>query len=123
MRLFSVLTTHTAPSSPTTHTNEPEGTEMSATFAFVFGSILASTPCGSLSIQILSALAAKPPSLPAGPTGIVATTSFVFTSTRDSVLSVQFGTQMLPKAAVSPEHGHLPTVTAATTLFVTGSSR
>src|SRR5436190_2385667 len=121
--LCSLLTTQIAPSSPRTQTGEPEGTVISATLAFVLGSILESTPFRSLGIQMLSALAVSPPSLFAGPTGIVATTVLVFMSTREIVLSVQFGTQTLPKAAANPEQGRLPTSTAAMTLLVFGSSR
>src|SRR5579871_157746 len=44
-------------------------------------------------------------------------------STRDSDLSPQFGTQMLPNPAASPEQGRRPTVTTATTLLVFGSRR
>src|SRR5688572_10206980 len=120
--LFSVLTAQIAPSSPRTATKDPEGTSISAIFVLVFGSIFERTPLASLSIQIWSELAARPPSLAAGPTGIVARTSLVFISTRERVLSVQFGTQMLPNAASSPEHGRLPTATVATTLLVAASS-
>src|SRR6267142_2899104 len=122
-RLFSVLDTQIAPSSPTTQANEPEGTCISATTLFVSGSIRDRIPFRSLSIHTLSALVAIPPSLSAGPAEIVAATSFVFISTRESVWSPQFGTHMLPKPAASPEHGFFPTSTVAITLFVLGSSR
>src|SRR5215831_7499044 len=88
---------------------------------FVAGSILDRTPCGSVKYQMLSSLAAIPPSVSAGPSGIVATTLFVATSIRESVLSPQFGTQTLPNPAASPEQGSLPTGTVAATLFVFGS--
>ncbi len=44
-------------------------------------------------------------------------------SIRASVLSPQLGTHTLPNAAVSPEHGFLPTVIVAAILFVFTSSR
>ena len=44
-------------------------------------------------------------------------------STREMVLSPQFGTHTLPKPAASPEHGRFPTVTAAATAFVLTSNR
>ena len=50
-------------------------------------------------------------------------TLLVFKSTRDSVLSPQFGTHRLSNPMASPEHGALPTVTVSTTLFVLGSMR
>src|SRR6267143_205951 len=104
--LFSVLETQTAPSSPATQVNEPDGTCISATTLFVSGSILERMPLRSLSIHTLSALVAIPPSLSAGPAEIVAATSFVFISTRESVWSPQFGTHMLPKHRVLRAVGH-----------------
>src|SRR5580658_1970653 len=80
-------------------------------------------PLVSVRYQILSSLAAMQPSVSAGPRGMVATTLLVATSTRESVLSPQLGTQILPNAAASPAHGSLPTGTTAATLLVFGSSR
>src|SRR5882724_3980992 len=54
---------------------------------------------------------------------MVAVTAPVFRSTRDTVSSLQLGTQRLPKPAARPEHGPLPTGTVAATRFVFGSSR
>src|SRR5882672_4842380 len=54
---------------------------------------------------------------------MVETTVLVFVSTRESVLSMQLGTHMLPNAAVNPEQGRLPTSTVAMTLLVFASSR
>src|SRR5262245_57490341 len=95
--LFSVLLIQIAPSSPRTQANDPEGTLISAVRWFVTGSILERIPPLSVSSQTLSALVASPPSLCAGPYGRVATTRLVLISTRESVLSVQLGTQILPK--------------------------
>src|SRR5206468_3920774 len=86
-RLFSVLLIQMAPSSPRTHAKEPAGTWISAIDFSVFGSIRVRTPFLSVSIQMLSALVASPPSLSAGPYGRVATTRLVLMSTRDKVLS------------------------------------
>src|SRR5688572_3994625 len=72
--LLSVLLIQIAPSSPSTAANEPDGTVISAATLFVAGSILDKVPFGSLIIHTASGLAARPPSLWAGPTGIVATT-------------------------------------------------
>src|SRR5215212_3801095 len=89
----------------------------------------ASSPFMSVSIQMLSALAVRPPSLSAGPIGSVAVTLFDFGSMRCSPLvsglscSPQIGTQMLPKASTSPEHGRGPVSTSVTTVLVFGSSR
>src|SRR5215831_9246115 len=90
---------------------------------FVAGSIRERTPFLSVSIQTESMLVAIPPSLLAGAKGRVALTLFVFVSMRDIVLSPQFGTQILPKPQASPEHGRLPTSTAATTVLVFTSRR
>src|SRR5437867_4635543 len=122
-RLLSVLLTQKAQSSPTTHANEPAGTCISATTVLVSGSILEMMPFASDNIHTLSALAAIPPSLFAGPAKTVATISFVFTPIRDIVLSPQLGTQMLPNPAASPEHGFFPTSIVAATVFVFASSR
>src|SRR6185436_6280277 len=81
--LCSLLTTHAAPSSPNTTTGEPEGTSISATTLLVLGSIRERIPFRSLSIQMLPAPAASPPSLLAGPTGIVAETVLVAMSIRE----------------------------------------
>src|SRR5438876_12024567 len=72
---------------------------------------------------MLSPLTAIVPSASAGPTGIVATTLLVVISTRDRVLSSQFGTHKAPNPTASPAHGFLPTSTTAETLFVLGSIR
>src|SRR5438552_3080111 len=121
-RLFSVLLIQIAPSSPKTHAYEPDGTLISAVRWFVAGSILERMPVLSVSIHTLSALVASPPSLCAGPYGHVATTLFLLMSTRESVLSVQLGAQMLPKPAARPEHGRFPTSIVAATVFVFTSS-
>src|SRR5262245_14414381 len=121
--LFPVLLIQIAPSSPSTHAKDPEGTLISAVREFVVGSILERIPLPSVSIHTLSVLVASPPSLLAGPYGSVAMTRLDWTSTRDSVLSMQLGTQMLPKPAARPEHGRLPTSIAATTVLVFTSSR
>src|SRR5688572_6570510 len=95
----------------------------------VSGSMRASSPFMSVSIQMLSPLAVSPPSLSAGPIGMVALTLFVFGSMRCSALvsglsgSPQIGTQMLPKASTSPEHGRGPVSTSVTTVLVFGSRR
>src|SRR6202046_5543061 len=81
------------------------------------------TPLASVTIHTASGLAAMPPSLCEGVAAMVAVTSFVLMSTRETVLSPQLGTQMLPKPAARPEHGRRPTVIAASTLLVLGSSR
>src|SRR5688572_17597002 len=117
-----------APSSPSTHTDEPGGTGISATRRSVAGSMRDRTPFMSLRIQILSALAAIPPSLNAEPTAvIVADTLFVFGSMRARPLPPvslpHNGTQIEPNAATSPEHGRSPTSISVTTVFVFGSSR
>src|SRR5262249_51385851 len=122
-RLFSVLLIQIAPSSPRTQANDPEGTSISALTLFVCGSIRERTPFLSVNIQTLSVVVAMPPSLLAGPSGRVATTLLVLMSTRESVLSPQLGTQMLPKPATKPEHGRFPTSIAATTVFVFASRR
>src|SRR3954470_23707808 len=102
--LFSGLLTHTAPSAYTQAT-DPGATATSATALFDSGSMRDSTPFGSLTIQIASGPAASPPSLFAGPTGIVAVTLLVFISTRTRPgftpfstvgRSPQIGTQILP---------------------------
>src|SRR5438093_5127474 len=108
-RLFSVLLTHTALSSPKTHENEPDGTSISADTVFVTGSILERMPFLSVSIHTLSALVAIPPSLLAGPRGRVATTRFVLMSAGDLVLSPLFGTKLLPNPDANPEHGRFAT--------------
>src|SRR5207245_8306460 len=81
------------------------------------------TPLGSVRYQMLSSLAAIAPSVSAGPKGIVATTLLVAISTRDRVLSSQFGTHTLPNAPARPEQGKCPTGMVTTTLLVLGSSR
>src|ERR1700733_14532037 len=82
-----------------------------------------SVPLLSVRYQMLSSLAAMAPSVSARPSGLVAITLLVATSTRESVLSPQLGTQMLPNAAAKPAHGSFPTGTTVATLFVLGSSR
>src|SRR5258707_432167 len=81
------------------------------------------TPLASVTSHTASGLAAIPPSLAAGGMGSVAVTWLVFGSIRESVLSPQLGTQILPNPAASPEQGRLPTKTAATTVLVFGSRR
>src|ERR1035438_2285603 len=83
----------------------------------------ASVPFLSVIIQTLSGLTARPPSESPIPIGTVTETLLVFKSTRDSVLSPQFGTQRLSKPMARPEHGALPTVTVSAILFVFGSIR
>src|SRR5580693_3450702 len=81
------------------------------------------TPLASVTIHTASGLAAMPPSLCEGVAATAATTALVLMSTRETTFSPQLGTQMLPKPAASPEHGRRPTVIAASTLLVLGSSR
>src|SRR5690242_16628397 len=83
----------------------------------------AKVPFLSVSIQMLSGLAAMPPSESAIPMGNVAVTLLVLTSTRATVRSPQLGTHRLPKPIAKPEHGLLPVVTTSATLLVFGSSR
>src|SRR5262245_43303731 len=52
----------------------------------------------------------------------VAFVSPVFRSSRVIVLSPQFGTQSVPNAAASPEHGRLPVAMMAATVLVLGSN-
>src|SRR5258707_13838908 len=52
---------------------------------------------------------------------MVAVTAPVLTSTRDSVLSPQLGTQTLPNATARPEQGPLPVATGVPIAFVCGS--
>src|SRR5215207_2729801 len=96
--LCSLLDTQTAPS-PYTAAGDPGAIGISATILFVFGSMRLSTPFLSDGSHTAFELAVMPPSLSAGPTGIVATTVLVLMSTRETVLSTQFGTQMLPNPA------------------------
>ncbi len=119
--------THAAPS-PKFTAADFSGTVISAITLFVAGSIRESMPFMSLTIQKLPSPVATPPSLCAGPISIVATTALVFISIRETDLpaplrSPQLGTQMVPNPAANPEQGRVPTVTAANTLFVFGSSR
>src|SRR5262245_18783981 len=109
--------------SPNVRPAEPAGTVISAITLFSFGSMRETTPLGSLTTHTLPPPTAIPPSLAAGPTGIVASSSLVTIDTREMVLSPQFGTQMLSNPAAKPEHGRLPTVIAFTTVLVFGSSR
>src|SRR5262245_17198395 len=113
---------HTAPS-PNVTPADPAGTVTSAITLLSFGSMRETTPLGSLTTHTVPPPTAIPPSLAAGPTGIVATTSLVAIETREIVLSPQFGTQMLSNPAASPEHGRLPTVIVFTTVLLFGSSR
>src|SRR6059058_1594572 len=91
--------------------------------AFVAGSIRASVPFLSVTSQMLSAPATIDPSELAMPIGNVFVTALVLRSMRESVESPQLGTHRLPNAAASPEHGPLPTVMVAATLFAAGSRR
>src|SRR6202007_111203 len=99
---------HTPPS-PYRTAAEPGGTSTAAQTEFVFGSMRESFPLGSVTSQTASSLVAMPPSLSAGPAGTVAITALVLMSTREIVLSPQFGTQMLSNPAAKPEQGRLPT--------------
>src|SRR5450432_1134271 len=98
-------------------------TAISAVTLLPTGSMRESTPLASVTSHTASGLAAIPPSLWDGEIGSVAVTWLVLRSMRESVLSPQFGTQMLPNPSASPEHGCLPTAMAATTVLVFGSSR
>src|SRR5213592_705657 len=80
-RLFSVLLTHTALSSPKTHENEPDGTSISADTVFVTGSILERMPFLSVSIHMLPNPDAKPEHGRL-PTSMARTTLLVFVSRR-----------------------------------------
>src|SRR5580704_6416325 len=121
-RFLSGVVIHTAPS-PYVAPAEFGGTSTSATILLLAGSMRDKTPLASVTIHTASGLAAMPPSLCEGAAAMVAVTSFVLMSTRETTFSPQLGTQMLPKPAARPEHGRRPTVMAASTLFVLGSSR
>src|SRR5580765_7906334 len=84
----------------------------------VAGSKRASVPLASVRIQMLPAPATMEPSELAMVVWMVAVTAPLLRSTRDSVWSVQLGTQRLPNAAARPEQGRLPTGTVAATGFV-----
>src|SRR5476649_2762404 len=87
------------------------------------GSMRASVPFASVTIQMLPPPATIDPSeLPIG-TVIVAAIAPVFRSTREIVWSPQLGTHRLPNAVASPEHGRLPTGTTAVNVLVFGFSR
>src|SRR5262245_59491164 len=81
----------------------------------------ASVPLSSVTIHTLSAPVTIEPSDWPMPVRIVALTAVVSRSTREAVLSPQFGTQRLPKSAARPEHGALPTAIVVTA-FDAGSS-
>src|SRR5439155_18656824 len=72
--------------------------------------------------QMLPAPAANDPSELPIVVRIVAVTAPVLTSTRDSVLSPQFGTHTLPNATARPEQGRLPVAMGVPIVFVFGSS-
>src|SRR5512140_1172389 len=71
--LFSGLLTQIAPS-PYTQATDPGATAISAATWFVAGSMRESVPLISVTIHTASGDATMPPSLFAGPTGMVATT-------------------------------------------------
>src|SRR5436190_855416 len=105
--------TQTEPS-PTAMSPPPPGTptSMVATTLLVFGSIRATVPFVSITIQTLPApVAIDPSELPIG-VAIVAVTAWVVKSTRAIVLAPQLGTQRLPKPIASPEHGRAPAPSA-----------
>ncbi len=90
----------------------------------VAGSMRASVPFLSVTIQMLSALTVIPPSGPGGPTGSVAVILFLRASTRTSEGSLpQSGTQRLPNPNVRPEHASPDKLTSEPTLLVAGSIR
>src|SRR3984893_12894158 len=89
-RFFSGVVTQMAPS-PYKQETEFGGTAISATTRFDLGSIRDNLPALSVNIQTASGLVVTPPSLSAGPSGIVASTAFVLMLTRESDLSPQFG--------------------------------
>src|SRR3954451_13006619 len=89
----------------------------------VAGSMRASVPLLSVIIQMLPPPATIEPSELPIVMGMVAATAPVFRSSREIVLSPQFGTHRLPNAAARPEQGRLPTGTVAATVFEVGLNR
>src|SRR3954454_14199124 len=120
-RLRSVLVIQTAPS-PNVTQYDPAATRISATTLLSAGSMRASVPFLSVIIHTLPAPVAIPPSVSPIAIGKVAVTLSVLRSTRERVLSPQFGTHRLPNPIVRPEHGLLPTGMTASTLSVFASS-
>src|SRR6266700_1684983 len=91
--------------------------------ALVAGSMRASVPLLSVTIQMLPAPAAMEPSVLPMAQGMVAVTLPVLRSTRESVWSPQLGTQRLPNPAARPEHGRFPTSIVPAAALVFGFSR
>jgi hypothetical protein len=103
---------------------EPGGMEIFCRTAPVVGSIRLSVPFLSVTIQIRSPLTVIPPSGPVGPSGSVAMTLFLSTSTRTSEgFLPHSGTQRLPNPVARPEHASPDKLTFETILLVAGSIR